>query len=597
MTISVGAIRSSRPEQLSATSRRLEEQREQVRQIIQTVLLGGRQERRWSGLASTAATNRSALVVGRLAGLAASIGASGQALSHAALRLAAAAELVHQADRRAAAAGAWVDHDGQIFLPVRGTSGDPVLDAHVAREDELMRAEVMAALAEAVRVAALTDLELALGLLAAALESPASTPRTRQTPRTQGGPNGASVMSGTGVLSVVPPPPPGRDARSVYASSAWWRSLTDEESGRVIADHPQWVGPRDGIPASDRHAANLVLLARAERDAQDGARRAEGAPLWDGSERTRAHDRLEDLRAIREVLSRRDGVQRRLLLVDATDTNVKVVVALGDPDRARHVVTYVGGLSTTARGDLRRYDDDLERLRAQALTVARGDDVAAVTWMGYNAPQVSEIVTSIDRNVLNAKLARDNADALADFVTGLDAARDRPAHQVVWAHSYDAVLAGFAVLRTSAIDDVAIFGAPGLPFSSVAETGLKPGALNVLHAIGDDVADYGWIVHGTKAADVLGATRLSTFALKKPGSGCNHWLRPRSDFVDLRRTAVGHSDYMRDGTDSARNLVAVLAGRPDLLSPESSDERACTTIGPGSGPFDPMRWPVLVPER
>ncbi len=584
MTIDVGAIRSSRPELLSATSRRLEEQRQQVRQMVQTVLLSGRHDRRWSGLASAAATNRSALVVARLAGLAASIGQSGQALSHAAVRLAAAAELVRQADRRAAAAGAWVDHEGQIFLPVRGTSGDAVLDAHVAREDELMHAEVTAVLAEAVRAAALTDLQLAEGLLAAARDSPASQP-------------GGSVASPvTGVLAVVPPPATGHDARSVYASSAWWRVLTYEERAHVIADHPEWVGSRDGIPAMDRHAANVVLLSRAERDAEDASRRADqGAALFHAAERRQAQDRLEDLRAIREVLGRRDGRQRRLLLVDATDTNVKTVVALGDPDRARHVVTYVGGLSTTPRGDLRRYDDDLERLRGEAVTAARGDDVAAVTWMGYNAPQVGEIVTSIDRNVLNAKLARDNADALADFVTGLEAARDRPAHQVVWAHSYGAVLAGFAALRTSSIDDVALFGAPGVPFASLGETGLKPGALNVLDAIGDDVADYGWIVHGTKAADVLGATRLSTFALKEPGSGCNHWLRPRSDFVDVRRTAVGHSEYLRDGTDSARNLVAVLAGRRDLLTPQSDDERACTTFGPGSGPFDPMRWPRLIP--
>jgi hypothetical protein len=394
----------------------------------------------------------------------------------------------------------------------------------------------------------------------------------------------------------VPPPAAGHDARSAYASSAWWRSLTAEEAGRVIADHPEWVGPRDGIPASARHAANLVLLARAERDAQARARQAKEDPIpWHALEPIRAQERLDDLRAIRDVLGRRDGLQRRLLLVDTTETNVKAVVAIGDTDRAGHVATYVGGLSTTARGDLRRYDDDLKRLRAEAVTVAHDDDVAVVTWLGYNAPQLHEIVTSIDRNVLNSKLARDNADALAGFVTGLDAARDRPAHQVVWAHSYGAVLAGFAMLRTSAVDDVAVFGAPGLPFSRLAETGLKPGGLNVLHAIGDDVADYGWVAHGTKAADVLGAQRLSTFALKEPGSGCNHWLRPRSDFVDLQRTSVGHSDYTRDGTDSARNLVAVLAGRRDLLTPESSDERACTTIGPSSGPIDPMRWPSLVP--
>jgi hypothetical protein len=233
-------------------------------------------------------------------------------------------------------------------------------------------------------------------------------------------------------------------------------------------------------------------------------------------------------------------------------------------------------------------------MRSEARAIARGQDVAVVTWMGYDAPQVHEITSSIDRNVLNARLARDNAAALAEFVTGLEAARDRPAHLTVWAHSYGATLAGFASLRTSAIDDVAVFGAPGLPFAGMAGTALKPGALNVLGAIGDDVFSYGWMVHGTRAQDVVGAVRLSTFAAKQPGVACNHWLRPRSDFVDVGRTSTGHSDYLRAGTDSAHNLVAVAAGRPDLRILQGDDERACSTTGPSLG-SDPLRWPRLVP--
>jgi hypothetical protein len=297
---------------------------------------------------------------------------------------------------------------------------------------------------------------------------------------------------------------------------------------------------------------------------------------------------------VRDVLSRRDGGRRRLLLVDATGLDVKAVVAVGDVDRAEHVVTFVGGLSTMVGADLRSYDDTFVRMRSEAREVARGEDVAVVTWMGYDAPQVHEIVTSVDRNVLNGKLARDNAGALADFVTGVEAARERPAHQTVWAHSYGGTLAGYASLRTSAVDDLAVFGAPGLPFTDVARTALKPGALNVLGAVGDDVFSYGWMVHGTAAADVAGETRLSTFALKRPGTGCNHWLHARSDYVDTSRTSAGHSDYLRAGTDSARNLVAVAVGRPDLRVPQGADERACTTTGPSLG-TDPLRWPRLVP--
>jgi len=349
------------------------------------------------------------------------------------------------------------------------------------------------------------------------------------------------------------------------------------------------------VPAVARHEANLALLARAERVAAALAREAQrSASPGNAAQRTRAAEHLAALQAVRDVLARRDGGPRRLLLVDATGHAVKAVVAVGDVDRAEHVVTFVGGLSTMVGADLRRYDDTFVRMRSEAKGVARGDDVAVVTWMGYHAPQVHEIVSSVDRNVLNAKLARDNAGALADFVTGVEAARERPAHQTVWAHSYGGTLAGFASLHTSAVDDVAVFGAPGLPFSDVARTALKPGSLNVLGAVGDDVFGYGWTVHGTSPADVTGASRLSTFALKQSGTGCNQWLHPRSDFVDVGRTSAGHSDYLRAGTDSARNLVAIAAGRPDLRIFQGADERACTTTGPSLG-TDPMRWPRLLP--
>jgi hypothetical protein len=584
--MTVGAVRASRPQVLVELSHRLEAHRRSVTSLVELVLWRRPTGNPWSGAASSAAAERYAGVIAALGRLAASIAATSQALSHAAVRLLAALELVDKADRRAAAAGAWVDHDGQLFLPVRVTTGDPVLDAHLLRLDELMRAEVTAYLAEAVRVAAQTDAQLAAGLLAAARGGPASR---------------HSALAGSpaqtpGRLPVISPPPASNDLRAAFAASAWWRSLTTAERDRATVEHPEWVGPRDGLPASARHEANLLLLARAEDVAVGDLRRAEEtATPWNATERTRARERLDDLRALRELLARPDAGLRRLLRLDTSEPNIRAGVSVGDVEHAEHVATFVGGMSTTVRGDVHRYDDVFRGLREAARAMAPGEDVAIVTWMGYNAPQTTEIITSVDRNVLNAKVARDNADALAAFVTGLEAARDRPVHQTVWAHSYGAVLTGFAMLRTSAIDDVVVFGAPGLPFSHLASTGLKPGALNVLGALADDVVDYGWVAHGTRAADVVGAVRLSTFAAKERGQSCNQWLRPRSDFVDVRRTSVGHSDYLRPGTDSAHNLAAVAAGRRDQLIHQTPEERACTTTGPNAGLLDPLRWPRLLP--
>jgi len=581
LTMTVGDLRASRPQTLLEVSRRLEERRRRVLGLAELVLWRRSAAPRWSGAASSAAADRYGLVVAGLGRLAGSIALTGQAVGHAAARLQSALDLVARADRRAADEGAWVDGEGRLFLPVRASLGDPAGEAHRARLDELLRAEVLACLTQARCVASETDDELWRSMLSSARG--AST-----------APTGAQV-----VPELAPPPPAlstaGGAGAQVFASAAWWRSLTDEEQRRVIRERPEWVGPRDGVPAAARHEANLALLARAERVAMDRDQRARrAASAANLGERNRAAEHVAAMQALRDVLARRDGGQRRLLLVDATGLDVRAVVALGDIDRAEHVVTFVGGLSTMVGGDLRRYDDTFVRMRSAARDVARGEDVAVVTWMGYDAPQLREIITSVDRNVLNSKLARDNAGALADFVTGVEAARERPAHQSVWAHSYGAVLAGFASLRTSAVDDLVVFGAPGLPFTDVARTALKPGSLNVLGAVGDDVFDYGSMVHGTAAADVAGASRLSTFALKQTGTGCNHWLHSRSDFVDLGRTSVGHSDYLRAGTDSARNLVAVAAGRPDLRLFQGGDERACTTIGPRLV-FDQMSWPRLVP--
>ncbi len=584
LTMTVGDIRACRPQVLLEVSRRLEDRRRRVLGLAELTLWRRSASPRWSGAASSAATERYGCVVAGLGRLATSIALAGHAVGHAAGRLQSALDLVRRADRRAAEEGAWVDGEGHLFLPVRASVGDPAVEAHRARLDELLRSEVHACLTQARRAASESDGELVRALLCSARGS------------------GAQPGSGAGVVpALVPPPQPPSSATSggagaqVFAAAAWWRSLTDEEQRRAVRDHPEWVGPRDGVPAAARHEANLTLLARAERDAWAKVRGAQRrASAGNAAERTRAAEHVAALQAVRDVLGRRDGGQRRLLLVDPTGLDVKAVVAIGDVDRADHVVTFVGGLSTMVGADLRRYDDTFVRMRSEARAVARGEDVAVVTWMGYDAPQVHEIVGSVDRNVLNAKLARDNAGALADFVTGVESARERPAHQTVWAHSYGATLAGFASLRTSAVDDVAVFGAPGLPFSDVARVALKPGSLNVLGAVGDDVFSYGWIVHGTPAADVAGATRLSTFALKKAGTGCNHWLHARSDFVDVGRTSAGHSDYLRAGTDSARNLVAIAAGRPDLRVLQGADERACTTTGPSLG-TDPMRWPRLVP--
>ncbi|WP_323099810.1 alpha/beta hydrolase [Intrasporangium sp. YIM S08009] len=561
-TLDVGRIRSSRPEVLLAAAQGLERCRLDVEAVVIRLLRG--RARGWSGPAAAAAAAQAAALVAGLGRLGACLAASSICLGQAADRVRTAQDLLSRADERAAADGAWVDHEGTLFLPVRAAGLDPVLEAYQARRDVLLREEVHTYLRQAVRLAADVDARLAADLLAAA----------------RGGPAAAPVLAAGGVLPVPAPPVVLHDASGAYASAAWWRCLTDAERRSVVRDHPQWLGPRDGIPATARHEANLALLAEAERAAAAAlaAERDQPANVLGVDVLAPARRRVEDLRAVRAVLGRRDGVLRRLLFLDARGSQVKVVVAQGDVDTAEHVVTFVGGLSTKARDDLERYDDWFTPLRQQALREGEGADTAIVTWMGYEAPQPYEIVTSRDRSVLNPKIARDNADELAAFVTGLGAARDEPVHQTVWAHSYGSVLAGNALLLDSPIDDVAVFGSPGVPFDRIERTGLKAGSFNVLEGGHDVVAHPGWPLFGRHPDTVSGAVSLSTTALKDPTAPCNLWRGIGSGADDPSRTSAGHTQYLRAGTVSTDNLVAVAVGRRDLVVQQTPVERSCITM-------------------
>lgn len=540
IALSVGHVRRLRPDVLDEVAAGLELERGRVIAVVATVLWRRAAALTWRGPAASAASVRYAALVEHLTATAWRIGLTGQALGRASPRLRISLVLLGNADVRAAEDGARIGPDGRLVVPVRPASTDPVEAALRARRDELLRLEVGHLLGRCEGVARDADEALARDLVAAV----------------RGGLTGLAMRS-SGALSS---PPGGSGTAAAFANAAWWQSLTDGERRQVATLHPEWVGPRDGIPPADRHQANLVLLARAEASAQVrlGEVKANARP-WNATEGTHAQERVDDLAALREVVSQQDGTPRTLLLVDGAGTALRAAVAVGDVATAVHVATFVGGMTTSVRHDLSRYDATFARMRRQARAVAPGEDMAVVTWMGYEAPQVVDVLT-IDRNVVSPAVARDNADELAAFLAGIDAARSRPVHQTVWAHSYGAVLTGFTLLQANAADDVVVFGAPGMPFTSLAQIGLKPGAFNVLRAPGDFVMAFGSAVHGLPATEVVGARWLAATAPKAAG---NTWTGSH-----------GHSEYLNSGTVSEHNLVAVATGRPDRVIDASAQERA-----------------------
>jgi hypothetical protein len=554
---------------------RLELDRHRVGQAITELLAGRRHILPWSGPAAMVAFTRQVEAMEELARIANRLGVTAQILNRLAERMEACLELVRHADQRAAEGSGWLNREGQLFLPQPPAFVDPVLATHHARRQALLREEVQRDLRQAERVARETDRETAFRLASAArVLGPQFAPAATHLP--------------------IPLPPQVRageylDPASTFASAAWWRGLTREEQGRVVRDYPQWVGPRDGVPAWARHRANLVLLARAEAGAAGAlavaklveSRQTGHAGRVAARAVLRAEERrVEALRAVRDAISRQDGVPRQLLALDESGDLTTAVVAIGDVDSAEHVATFVGGFTTTVHGNLRSLDAQLAGMRAEAVSIAHGDaDVAVVAWLGYPAPQWSEVLGS--RSVLSSRVARDHSDELAAFLTGLDAARDIPLHSTLWAHSYGSTLAGNALQKTSAVDDVALFGSPGVPFKKLEDVGLKPGSLNVLQAPDDWIPKLGPAYLGTPPLEICGVRHLATVHVKGMPNDLN--------------TARGHLEYRDLGTLPRRSLVALAAGRPDLVIPASTgDRRPKSRI---HGPNPPFTQGDLSPRK
>jgi hypothetical protein len=556
--LSIGDIRCFRPALTRQAGDRIDLERQRIGQAITQLLASRPHASAWSGPAALAGFTRNAEATRMLGDLANRLGVTAQVLAHLADRMQTCLDLVRHADLRAADGGGWLNHEGQLFLPQAPTYLDPVLVAHHAKREALLREEIDRDLRQAQSLARQADHDAAARLTGAA--------------------GGAATMSLPGADRLpLPIPPPRRQAGQVdpaaaFANAAWWRALTPEERARTIREHPDWVGPRDGLPGWARHQANLALLARLEIGAATELAAVEdhryGSQVAKREDRRWKTQRVESLRMVREVMSQRDGVPRQLLQVDDTGPIVQAAIAIGDVDTAEHVVTQVGGFTTTVGDSLRRLDRESKEMRDEADSLTEGE-VAVVNWLGYPAPQWAGLATP-GASVLGEAISSGYADELASFLNGLDAARDSPVHSTLWAHSYGSNIAGHALLRTVAVDDVVLFGSPGVPFRKVEDVGLKPNALNVLAAPDDWIPKAGPLLLGTPPLAVPGARRLATLHVKGMPN-------------DLR-TAGGHSEYRAPGTLSRRNLVAVAAGRPDLLIRASPEESRPTGGVQGPGP-------------
>lgn len=378
-----------------------------------------------------------------------------------------------------------------------------------------------------------------------------------------------------GHLSMLEPPRGGTAA----ANAAWWSTLGEGGKAWLLANRPDLIGNLDGVPAHYRDLANRARIPgerarlQAERDAKAAeVREFENNPPQYVDPADQSHQRaatelaaldakLDALNDIGTMLAQND---RQLLVLDLTGERAKAAISIGDVDTANHVAVFTPGVGSTVNDRMEGYDKDAAQLRDNAKAELRlngrgGESVAVVTWLNYEPPHLKEN----PQDVVGTGKADEGAARLASFLNGIDASRVDNPHLTALGHSFGSLTTGVALRDYSTgVDDVAMFGSPGIGVDDTAHLRAPQGHIYNLEADGDLVADIGdlgagldprdqggW--HGRDPAELPGMRQLSTHEYTAPDGRHFEANYDHSHYLD-----AGDGKY----TTSEWNLANIVAG-------------------------------------
>ncbi|WP_329014772.1 alpha/beta hydrolase [Micromonospora rifamycinica] len=367
-------------------------------------------------------------------------------------------------------------------------------------------------------------------------------------------------LAGAARTGWVEQPPPGRPAHDATPARvrAWWAGLTPAQRRWLVLHEPARTGPRDGVPAAARDQANRLLLA-GHREALLAERRSLAARR--PGERA-ALRRIDRALAVLDRLAGRlasTGAPRAYLLGLDPAGDGRAIVALGNPDRAARVLTYVPGMTSDLAdvpGELGR----AARVQARCTAIAPGEETSAVLWLDYDAPDFLPEASSPAQ-------ARDAGSALHRFQEGLRATHDGPAaRQTVLGHSYGSLVVGSAARDHGlAADALAFVGSPGVGVDRADALGLPPDRVWASTA-GDDVIALVEPPRELAGRAVLATSPLASAAwLLRPDDHQLWFGHDPSDPGFGGRTfpsgRYGHTGYWEPGNPALDGMARIVLGR------------------------------------
>ncbi len=362
-------------------------------------------------------------------------------------------------------------------------------------------------------------------------------------------------------------PPAGRPRADdePIAVRRWWDGLTPAQRRWLIGHEAALIGRLDGLPVAARDQANRLLLAALREELLARRARLVAATSNPVTARTLARltGTLTGLDTIADRLAEPGGPRAYLLALDP-DGDGRAIVALGNPDRADNVLTYVPGMTA----ELARVGDELGRADRLATRCAELDptaQTATVLWLDYDAPDFLH-------EAFRPSQAETAGPALHRFQEGLRASHDsHPAHQTVLGHSYGSLVVGVTARDHGlAADRVVFIGSPGVGVEHVAELNLPPGQVWASTA-GNDVIQYGALSPGEALSRVITGGRALTGApltgapllLGRPADELWFGANPSSPSfgAEIFRSAPnGHSGYWNAGNPALDTMAHIALG-------------------------------------
>ncbi|QBS43583.1 alpha/beta hydrolase [Nocardia sp. CS682] len=389
----------------------------------------------------------------------------------------------------------------------------------------------------------------------------------------------ASAAGATqGGLTAPAPPENGTPQQN----KEYWDAMDERQRREVIAQHPEWIGNRDGIPSAARHEANVNriddertrltrerdVLQEQLKDAPDGSRYPNAPDPYAGDKQKLAQveAKLKDLDTVESLLkdhpldpANPDKGARLLLLDMQSGDKAMAAIAVGDPDNADHVSVAVPGVSTTVQSldGMTREAEAVQREAEKQLRLAGRPDerVASIAWLGYEPPP------DLGLDAVSSERAKDGAPKLANFFDGLDVASNKPdPHITALGHSYGSYTTALALQehgRTQPVDDVVFYGSPGINANDEPDLGLPQGHGYVMRAPDDPISLADGF--GRFGPDPV-TTKLEQLSVGEATT---------TDGV-RREDSNGHAEYPRpSGNGELRtggyNMAVVVAGLPELV--------------------------------